>query len=94
MTRILETHSVRDIIYEESGHFPAPTHLFLQSKGYSMFGLEKGFWRVRCIADTEPRNDPTFNPIRNYLATSDPERAKRLLDRGGWHSFGLLRHFA
>jgi FkbM family methyltransferase len=94
MARILETHSVRDIIFEESGHFPAPTHLFLQSKGYSIFGLEEGFWRVKCIADAERRNDPIFNPIRNYLATSDPERAKRLLDRPGWHSFGLLRHFA
>lgn len=94
MTRILETHSVRDIIFEESGHFPAPTHLFLQSNGYSIFGLEEGFWRVKCIADAEPKNDPVFNPIRNYLATSDPERAKRLLGRPGWHSFGLLRHFA
>jgi FkbM family methyltransferase len=91
MKKMLENHSVRDIVFEESDHFPGPTHKFLQSLGYSIFGLEEGFWRVKCLAESEPQGDPTYNPIRNYLATADPERAKRLLGTPGWQSFGLLR---
>jgi FkbM family methyltransferase len=91
MERMLENHSVRDIIFEETGEYPAPTHAYLKSKGYSIFGLEEGFWRVRTISDAAPRFDPEIGPIPNYLATLDSARAARLLSGSTWQSFGLFR---
>jgi len=47
MTRLLKRHAVRDIIFEEEAAFPAPTHKYLKSNGYSIFGLQELFARVR-----------------------------------------------
>jgi FkbM family methyltransferase len=91
MERMLQNHSVRDIVFEETGEYPAPTHQYLKSKGYSIFGLEEGFWRVRTIPDAAPRFDPVIGPIPNYLATVDLPRAARLLSGSTWQSFGLFR---
>jgi hypothetical protein len=91
MEDMLDSHAVRDIIFEEAGGYPAPTHRFLKSKGYSIFGLEEGFWRVKIIPDAAPRFDPVIGPTPNYLATIDSARAIQLLGRSTWQSFGIFR---
>lgn len=91
MERMLENHAVRDIIFEETREYPAPTHEYLKSKGYSIFGLEEGFWRVRTVSNAAPRFDPVIGPIPNYLATTDSARATRLLGGSTWQSYGLFR---
>jgi hypothetical protein len=58
MTRLLKRHAVRDIIFEEEAAFPAPTHKYLKSNGYSIFGLQELFARVRCLPDAQPIFDP------------------------------------
>lgn len=92
MERMIQNHSVRDIIFEETGVYPAPTHEYLKSRGYTIFGLQEGFWGIRMISDAAPRFDPEIGPIPNYLATVDPERAARLLNGSMWQSFGLFKH--
>jgi len=94
MSRLLAEHSVRDIIFEETGAFPASTHQYLKTMGYSIFGLEESFWGVRLLADAPPWRDPQTGPIPNYLATCDPDRALRLLKPPFWHSFGWLKFLA
>ena len=54
MSRLLTEHLVRDIVFEETRPFPAPTHQYLKSKGYSVFGLEERFWGVRLLPDEAP----------------------------------------
>jgi FkbM family methyltransferase len=88
MTRLLEGHAVRDIVFEEEAPFPAPTHKYLKSMGYSIFGLQEQFAGVRCLPDAQPRFDPVLGPIPNYLATLNPGRAKALLGPAMWRSFG------
>ncbi len=94
MTRLLKRHAVRDIIFEEEAAFPAPTHKYLKSNGYSIFGLQELFARVRCLPDAQPIFDPAFGPVPNYLATLDPNRANALLGPAMWRSFGTARLFA
>jgi FkbM family methyltransferase len=94
MTRLLKRHAVRDIIFEEESAFPAPTHKYLKSNGYSVFGLQELFARVRCLPDTQPTFDPAFGPVPNYLATLDPNRANALLRPAIWRSFGPAKLFA
>jgi FkbM family methyltransferase len=94
MTRLLERHAVRDIVFEEEAPFPAPTHNYLKSKGYSIFGLQELFAGVRCLPDAQPSFDPDIGPIPNYLATLNPDRAKARLGPAMWRSFGPGRFIA
>jgi FkbM family methyltransferase len=91
MSRLLAGHSVRDILFEETRSFPAPTHRYLRERGYSIFGLEESFGGVRLLPDASPRFDPQIGPNPNYLATCDPARARRKLKPPFWRSFGLLK---
>jgi FkbM family methyltransferase len=91
MSRLLAEHSVRDIVFEETRPFPAPTHQYLKAKGYSIFGLEERFWGIRLLLDAPPRCDAQIGPIPNYLATCNPDRARRLLTPPGWRSFGWMK---
>jgi FkbM family methyltransferase len=91
MTRILAKRTVRDILFEETRSFPAPTHRYLKERGYSIFGLEESFGGVRLLPDAPPRFDPQIGPNPNYLATCDPARALRKLNPPFWRSFGLFK---
>jgi FkbM family methyltransferase len=91
MTKILESHAVRDIVFEEMGEFPAPTHQHLKSRGYSIFGVEESLTGVRLLADTQPLCGPFTGAVPNYLATLDPNRAKHRLCGKFWRSFGPAR---
>jgi FkbM family methyltransferase len=88
MTRLLKRHAVRDIVFEELAAFPAPTHEYLKSNGYSIFALQESFAGVRLLPDAQADFDPVIGPVPNYLATLDPSRAKSLLRPGIWRSFG------
>jgi FkbM family methyltransferase len=94
MTRLLERKAVRDIVFEEEAPFPAPTHVYLKSKGYSIFGIQELFTGVRCLPDAQPSFDPATGPIPNYLATLNPGRAKARLGPAMWRSFGPGRFLA
>jgi hypothetical protein len=94
MTRLLERKAVRDIVFEEEAPFPAPTHKYLKSMGYSIFGLQEQFTGVRCLPDAQPNFDPVIGPVPNYLATMNPARAKARFGPAMWRSFGLGRFFA
>jgi len=93
MTRLLKRHAVRDIVFEEQRIFPAPTHEYLKSNGYSVFGLQERFARVHCLPDAQPIFDSVLGPVPNYLATLNPQRAKARLGAVMWRSFGPARFF-
>jgi FkbM family methyltransferase len=94
MTRLFERHGVRDIVFEEEKPFPAPTHEYLTSQGYSIFGLQERFAGVRCLPDAQPNFDPAIGPVPNYLATLNPDRAMARLGPAMWRSFGPGRLLA
>jgi hypothetical protein len=91
MTRLLRLHAVRDIVFEEEAAFPAPTHKYLKSHGYAIFGIQEHFAGVSCLPDAQPAFDRTNGPAPNYLATVDAERAIARLGPGMWRSFGPAR---
>jgi len=93
MTRLLQNRSVRDIVFEEEAPFPAPTHEYLKSFGYSVLGIQGHFTGVCLLPDAQPAFDPEFGPAPNYLATRDVPRALALLKPPLWRSFGMARSF-
>jgi FkbM family methyltransferase len=90
MTKILEQRRVRDIVFEEIGNFPAPTHKFLQSMGYKVFGLEPRLLGLRCLPDVAPTYDDVGGDPPNYLASIEPSRAELRLSQLMWRSFGIF----
>jgi len=89
MGLLLGGHRVRDIVFEEVAEFPAPTHKFLESAGYTVLGLQAGIFGVRCVAGAAPAT-PLGGDPPSYLATIEPKRACGRFRQPGWHSFGML----
>jgi FkbM family methyltransferase len=80
---LLDAKRVRDIVFEDFGEYPTPVMLFLESKGYSLFGLGRSFLGPKLFAPSESHNLSLWEPP-NYLATIDPDRATTRLKSQGW----------
>jgi FkbM family methyltransferase len=91
--RLLKRRAVRDIVFEEERPYPAPTHEYLKSLGYTVFGIVETFSGVKLVPNDQPPYDSEFGPIPNYLATVDPERAIERIKPRLWRSFGPGRLF-
>ena len=91
MSGLLESRAVRDIVFEEEKPFPAPTHQFLKTFGYSIFGLQGSLTAVQALPDTQPAFDAEWGPVPNYLATHDPARAVARFKPLFWRSFGFSK---
>jgi FkbM family methyltransferase len=89
----LKRLAVRDIVFEEETLYPAPTHEYLKSFGYTVFGIAETFSGVRLLLNAQSPHDPEFGPIPNYLATTDPKRAIEKIKPAMWRSFGPGRLF-
>lgn len=75
---------IRDIVFEEHEPLPTPVSRALDAHGFTIFGLTE---RVAGITLTKP--SATAAPrwhAPTYLATTDPDRARALFRRRGWHS--------
>jgi FkbM family methyltransferase len=89
----LKRHAVRDIVFEELTPYPAPTHEYLKSLGYAVFGIAETFSGVQLLPNAQSPHDPEGGPIQNYLATADPKRAIERIKPALWRSFGPGRLF-
>jgi FkbM family methyltransferase len=89
----LKRHAVRDIVFEEASPYPAPTHDYLKSLGYAIFGLAETFSGISLVLNGQSPYDPEFGPLPNYLATVEPERAVERIKPTMWRSFGPARLF-
>ena len=83
-TALLEARAVRDIVFEDHEGYPTPTSVLLEDAGYTVIGLGRTFSGLVVgppgTVDAGDGADPSF------LATLDPERARRLLDARGWRA--------
>jgi FkbM family methyltransferase len=84
---LIEQGRVRDLIFEEHRIYPAPSMTFLEERGMTLFTLKHTPFglRVRPIREGPA---PGGWPGPNYLATTDRERALRLLRPRGWQFLG------
>ena len=88
MRPLLEARRVRDIVFEEHAEFPAATHKYLKSFGYSIFGVDRRWWGLICKPEEPPNRSRATSP--NYLATREPQSVRQRLERGAWRSFGIF----
>jgi FkbM family methyltransferase len=91
MQGFLERRQIRDVLFEELGEFPAPTHKLLASFGYTLFAFGEALSGVGVVRPQELRRKREDDPPNSYLATTDPERALARLKPKMWRSFGIGR---
>jgi hypothetical protein len=92
MEQMLRERRIRYVVFEELRDYPAPTHHFLRDMGYSVFGLDHGFFGIKCRRDKGPRVEPISGLPPNYVATYEAEKTVRQLEHGLWKSFGPGRY--
>lgn len=84
--RLLRSHQIRDIVFEDFGDFPSACVVFLRERGYSIYRISKGFTRVRYWDPSSPsaKDDGLpWEPV-NYAATVDVTRLAERLRPRGW----------
>jgi FkbM family methyltransferase len=92
MEQMLRERRIRYVVFEELRDYPAPTHHFLRDVGYSVFGLDHGFFGIKCCRDRGPRVEPVSGLPPNYVATYEADETVRQLKHGLWKSFGPGRY--
>ena len=76
---------IRDVVFEEHNPYPYATYHFLEEKGYTIYRIGKAMAKPVLLDKTDHlRYTNSWEP-KNYLATVDPERARKLLHPRGWH---------
>lgn len=79
----LSRHAIRDVIFEDFSQMPSPVADFLARHSYTLFRLTASWWKPR-LTEVRPGDKPPAGFSYNYLATSDPQRAKARFQSGGW----------
>lgn len=79
---LLKEKRIKNIIFEEHLLYPAPSMLFLEKLGYTIFFLKRGLFSPQYLPVKETTSE-TWEP-NNFLATIDPTSAKNLLAPLGW----------
>ncbi|MBW4620824.1 MAG: FkbM family methyltransferase [Cyanosarcina radialis HA8281-LM2] len=78
---------IRDIVFEEHRGYPSPVSQFLEERGYTVFKICKSFWQP--LLEPPMGNRPNCLPYweaPSYLATKEPSRALKLMQKRGWSS--------
>lgn len=89
-TKLLAAKLIRDIVFEEHQPFPAQSHKVLLDHGYQIFRLTRSTWRPLLLPAEAPSPQP-FLP-QNFLATTNPARAKERFREWGWNALSAGHH--
>jgi FkbM family methyltransferase len=85
--RILAERRVRDIIFEDFARQPSPVTQRLEAAGYTVYYLRAGWSKPMLVPVAESDERLWRNRCApNFLATTDPERAKTRFHARGWRS--------
>jgi FkbM family methyltransferase len=83
-TGVWASRRARDIVFESTWEFPGQSHRLLTDYGYQLFDLQASFLGPE-LARPARRKSPQ-GKVCDYVATLDPERARRLFSPRGWRS--------
>ena len=82
--RLLARRQIRDILFEEHESYPARSHKLVLERGYHIFRVTRSLWRP-LLSPPEARPRQAYLPP-NYLATTDPARARKRFEPWGWRA--------
>ncbi len=80
---LLRARRIRHVVFEEHGEYPTPVTKFLESNGYEIFRLVKGWLGPGLVPGGEKVAGPAWAPP-SFLATVDPDGARGAFAGKGW----------
>ncbi|MCC5637246.1 FkbM family methyltransferase [Nostoc sp. CHAB 5844] len=83
-TKLIIHGRIRDIVFEEHKGYPSSVSNFLETHGYKVFRICKGFWKPIILSPNQDYIHPWEPP--SFLATLDENRVKTRLQKSGWMS--------
>jgi FkbM family methyltransferase len=83
----LESHRIRDILFEEHREPPTPVTEMLLACGYALMRVDERFRGP--VAGSLDDKHISSRGERSLLATVDPERARERLGPRGWAVYGI-----
>lgn len=85
---LLTSGSVRDIVFEDHGDYPSVVTAIVEEAGYALLSLDNDLWGLRLLPPERHSDLPEW-PGASYLATRDPDRARKRLAGRGWQVRGI-----
>ena len=87
---LIRRHRVRDWLFEENDENPLGVGKMLAENGYRLFRIRKHFSHLELAAPEERVSVARYAVPEspNFLATLEPDRAKRRFEARGWQSLG------
>jgi FkbM family methyltransferase len=87
-TEMLGPDGIRDIVFEDHDDYPSAATATVEEAGYELISLDNDLWGLRMIPP-ERRGEVPAWPGPSYLATRDPDRARKRLGGRGWRVRGV-----
>jgi len=72
--RLLNEGRIENIVYEDHQSYPSEVSLFLQSKGYVIFRIEKGWFNIRLTSPEKISSIKNTWDTPNYLAVKETDK--------------------
>jgi FkbM family methyltransferase len=85
---LLTRGTIRDIVFEDHDDYPSEATEIVEEAGYEVISLDNDLWGLR-LAGPENRGEVRSWPGPSYLATREPDRARRRLGGRGWQVKGI-----
>lgn len=81
---LMRRKGIRDIVYEDVGRGNKRLQRFLQGHGYELFSLHTDLLKPRLARFSERKSFRVGVEGENFLATLDPDRARKRFASFGW----------
>jgi FkbM family methyltransferase len=85
---LLSSGAIRDIVFEDHDPYPSEATAIVEQAGYRLISLDNDLFGLT-LGAPEERGEVSAWPGPSYLATSEPERARRKLAERGWQVPGI-----
>lgn len=87
---MLQSHAIRDIVFESNDEYPTEVTHFLEKLGYKIFGIESSLFGVRLMEAKHLSERPNAHTL-DLVATCDPARLAIRFAGRRWQCFSLRR---
>jgi FkbM family methyltransferase len=87
--KALSAGLIRDIVFEDFSRQPSPVWQYLAGFGYTIFGLSSTWLKPHLTAGEAPPEG--YSWTFNYLASLDPDRAKKRFQTPGWKCLRCIK---